>query len=76
MKKMRYQKPVARDINSAELVRGSCLTGHPEYQMANCSTTGNFALNSCGGGSIVYDFVPCTNGSAAGGGCVNGYGAG
>ena len=72
----KYTKPMARNLTDMPISSGSCLSGNVEYTMGNCSTTGANALNNCGGGGNVLPFVPCSNGGAAGGGCVNGTNAG
>ena len=76
MDKPKYDKPTAKDLSSVSVAHGSCLTGAPEDTMTNCAANGEIALGRCGPGGTVYPFTPCENGSSAGGGCVNGYGAG
>jgi hypothetical protein len=77
MKKPKYEKPTARDLSSIQIAQGSCVTGRPEYEMIDCSTTGEIALLRCVPGSTVYPGVACIpTGNSAGYSCVDGYGAG
>jgi len=77
MNKPKYQKPIAKDLSSIQIARGSCVSGSPEYTMVDCTSTGDVALNSCFPGSIVYPGVICMpSGSEAGYSCVDGWGAG
>lgn len=72
----KYIKPMARNVAKVQISSGSCLSGSGETQMGNCSVSGANALFNCGGGGNVLPFSGCTDGGAAGGGCVNGTNAG
>jgi hypothetical protein len=78
MKKPGYEKPTAIRLSGVPLALGnSCWTGAPEYLMGNCSVTGDVAVQTCVGGSIVYPPTNCNPaGSSAGFSCVDGTGAG
>jgi len=75
MKKSKYEKPVVRNLDAVQPVLGSCGSGNVEYTLTLCEP-GGIAFKSCNVGDINMPFVPCENGSSAGGGCVNGYEAG
>ena len=76
MKKPKYEKPVSKNLNVMPPALGSCVTGQPEYQMINCTTTGDVALGTCVPGGTVFPEQFCGDGSQAGYSCVNGYEAG
>lgn len=76
MAKPKYEKPVSRDLSSISTAQGSCVSGNPEVEMVNCTTTGEIALGTCNPGSVVYPPDFCDTGSEAGYSCVNGWGAG
>lgn len=76
MSQSKYEKPTAKDLSSLQIVEGSCVTGRPEYQMVDCSVTGNVALATCVPGTTVFPAIFCGDGNQAGYSCVNGYNAG
>ena len=74
MKKSKYEKPVARNLDAVQPVQGSCLSGNVEYQLEPCRS-GDQAIE-CATGAIVYPTTPCTAGAFAGGSCFTGTDAG
>ncbi len=73
----KYTKPMGRDLTEISISSGSCLSGHSELAVGDCTVTGALALETCGGGTTVYPYLVCTTtGGFAGLSCVNGTVAG
>ncbi len=71
MDKLKYEKPVARNLDAIQPVQGSCLSGVIEYIGGSCES-GATATPNCTTGSTVIPFVPCSVGSSAGQSCFMG----
>jgi hypothetical protein len=76
MKISKYEKPVARDLDSVQPVQGSCLSGNVEYTVIGTCENGNAALIPCNTGNIPMNPSGCFDGSFAGYSCVDGSTAG
>ena len=73
MKKSKYEKPVARNLDAVQPVLGSCLSGNGEVDMTWCDPTGSLATGSCDPtGTTIIPFVPCAVGDSAGASCSTG----
>jgi hypothetical protein len=72
MKKPKYQKPLSNTLSSPLSVRGSCLSGVPEWEGDEC-LDGAEAVQTCNNGSHVLPVTLCQPlGTEAGASCING----
>lgn len=75
MSKKEYKKPVAMDLSSIEMARGSCYSGSGEKNLTGCQS-GDVAVDPCEIGSEVLPRTVCSDGGYAGASCFNGTNAG
>ena len=72
MKKPKYQKPLSNTLSSPMTVRGTCLSGLPEWVGGECES-GTEAVQLCNTGSYVLPVTLCQPlGNEAGASCING----
>ena len=70
MKKSKYEKPVARNLDAVQPVQGSCLSGNIEYTVVGTCESGNAAVTPCIVGSVVMPPQQCFPGGSAAYSCI------
>ncbi len=49
---MKYQKPIARNLDDVLIASGGCASGNNPTSLFNCGGGANNKFNNCGGGSF------------------------
>jgi hypothetical protein len=75
MKKLKYERPTSKNLNSFDVALGSCFSGSGEQSLQGCEP-GSVAVDPCSAGDTVYPRDVCTDGGFAGASCFNGTDAG